>query len=312
MSSSNRDNNTWFQSKFYIEKDDSAFRTQNEPGEIQRAHIIDDDTSQLLVQADLDTVIHGWDSNIQATLIVITFRFLGAGPKERFRRVQALIRFQDKKKRVTRDPEVVGLWPQGDYTLSESEGTAEETTSTGASISPGFGGSSASLTWVRDRHNTHRKKDRAYLVGVKRIEGRNCGKKNAVRLSIFEDETQESGVVTELRSVILLHRSTDERFLAYITVDATANLKYTVEKIKQRVLRTSPVVDPVVFDPRSSAINRLKRTVDQNDLASALVGLGKALSTVHLTADGTEQDLEQSQQSPEKETKEQEPPAQNK
>ncbi|KAI1735035.1 hypothetical protein F4680DRAFT_453430 [Xylaria scruposa] len=243
---------------------------------MQRAHILGDDTSKLLVKVDLYTVIHGKNSNVPATLIVLIFRFIGAGLERCFRRVQISIRLQDEMKRSTRDPEVVGLWPQGDYTLNTTENSREETTST--SVSPEFadikGGSSA---WVRECLNAQQTKDRTYLVGTKRIEGRNYGKRNSIRVNLFENSTQKSGIVTELQTAILLNRRSDDRFLAYVMVDATADFTYAAKRAMGRILQTSIFNDPIVFDPKRSRPSPKATTtiIDPENLATALADLGR-------------------------------------
>ncbi|KAI1123276.1 hypothetical protein F5Y10DRAFT_252198 [Nemania abortiva] len=282
MASSDEGKSLEFQ--FHPVKDDSAFRTQNRTGEIQRAHIIDDDISGLLVQADLNTVAHGHNTKGPATLIEIMFRFIGLGSKRRFRRVQISIHFEDEKKRASQDPEVVGLWPDGDYTLSTTEGTAEETRSGALTISPGFSGFGgtigATLNWTKERRTSHATKDRTYIVGTKRIEGRNWGKKNAVRLDHFENETQKSGIITELRTGILLNRSSDDRFLAHVVVDATADWVYSTQQVIQRLLRTSLDNDPVIFDPTTAAVlNSRVKDIDPRRLDKGFVALSKVLST---------------------------------
>ncbi|KAI0551774.1 hypothetical protein F4679DRAFT_582233 [Xylaria curta] len=251
---------TSFEYQLYSVGDDTAFRILNEAREIQRAHIFGDDTSKLLVKADLHTVIHGKNSNSPATLIVLIFRFIGADLERRFRRVQISIRFQDETKRSTHDPEV--------------EIISTSVPSEFASIE---GGGAA---WVRERCNANQTKDRTYLVGAKRIEGRNYGKKNAIRVNLFENSIRKSGVVTELQTAILLNRRNDDRFLAHVVVDATADFTCAAKRAMGRMLRTSPFNDPIVFDPelsRSKSPKAIITNIDPDDLTTALADLGRGV-----------------------------------
>ncbi|TRX96355.1 hypothetical protein FHL15_002627 [Xylaria flabelliformis] len=286
LTSSNED--TSFQFQFSSVKDDTSFRIRNKTGDIQQAHIIDDDTSKLLIQADLHTVVHGKNSNSPITFIIIIFRLIGASSERRFRPVQISIHFQDEKQRSTQDPGVVGLWPQGVFTLNTTEGSREETTGTSASATPEFAGiTGGSVAWTRECNSTHQTTDQAYLVGAIRIEGRNYGKMNAIRMKLFERSSQKTGAITELQTAILLNRGNDDRFLAHIVVDATADFTYAAKREMGRMLRTSPFNYPIVFDPESP--KAMYTNIDPDDLAEALADLRRRVlpNMALLTADLT-------------------------
>ncbi|KAI0190476.1 hypothetical protein EV127DRAFT_91767 [Xylaria flabelliformis] len=286
MASRNKD--TSFQFQLYQLKDDTTFRIRNETGDIQQAHSIDDETSKLLIQADLHTVVHNKNSNSPTTFIIIIFRLIGASSERRFRGVKISIHFQDEKDRSTQDPEVLGLWPQGAFTSNTTEGSREETTGTSASATPEFAGiTGGSVAWTREPHSVHQPIDQAYLIGARRIEGRNYGKINAVRVKFFENRSQKARAITELQTAIFLKRRNDDKFLAHIMVDATADFTSAAKRAMGAILRTSPFNDPIVFDPKSP--KAMLTNVDLDDVADALADLRRRVlpKMALLTADLT-------------------------
>ncbi|KAJ8124126.1 hypothetical protein ONZ43_g81 [Nemania bipapillata] len=279
--------NTTFDLELYPVREGTEFRVRDEPGEVERAHIIDEETSGLLVQVDLSTIVHGRNSDRPATLIGIIFHFSGVSSKRRFRQVQISIRFEDEKKRVPYDPEVVKLWPQGDVTLNTAEATIENTKAISGSFTVGATCMSGNLGWTQEPYIVHRKKDRTYLFGAKRIEGRNYGKRNTVRLKLFENEAQESGVITELRTAILLNRKSDDRFLAHVMINATADLVHSAKKITKEPFRTSQASDPIMFDPSRSQDTSLEPTgIDIGNLGTEFEMLVERSSTMSLPTTG--------------------------
>jgi len=276
---------TSFQYPLYsiINEREDGFRVQNSKGEVHREHIIDEVSSSLTVQANLLRVEHGKmrDTLLPATILVIEFHFFGGDKRRRFHEIQVKIRFEDENKTITKDPEVVQLWPNGDFTLSEKSVSVEETTRLGANIKGGAGGLLAGLKTTWERRQNSDKTDRACLVGMKRIEGRNYGKPNAVSLRLYDIE-HGSGVVSELRTAILLRRhDAYSKFLAHVEVNAKVDWMFTLRKI----LGSSPLIDPVIFDPSVKSFNpRASPIYDipilENELnIEMLRPLGNVLST---------------------------------
>ncbi|KAI0112581.1 hypothetical protein GGR51DRAFT_507586 [Nemania sp. FL0031] len=227
------------------------------------------------LQADINTILHGRNAGTPATLIVATFRLVDFTPEQHPSRVQISIRFQDKEARPLKDPEVVSIWPEGDFVLSTTEG---------AGTSLGLDGVHKTGTWTGLPPGSRSEEGHTYLVGANRLEGRNFGKKNAVRLGLFRNGSQGTGLVTELKTAILLNRRDDTRFSVHIAVNATVDyLSSSKGSTEIEIHGGSPVRYPILFDPKWPSVQSPKAApVDLDNLDTAFVGLGKALSTTDL------------------------------
>lgn len=98
------------------------FHRYNDGDEIQRPDVVDDCCSNLLLMARIDRIIHGneTENGSPATLVIFGFRFHGISEMRRFKRAIITITFRDEQKRSgAADPEVIALWPNGDFTLGE-------------------------------------------------------------------------------------------------------------------------------------------------------------------------------------------------
>ena len=79
---------------------------------------------------------------------------------------------------------------------------------------------------------------------------RDFGPPNAVLLTIKEDETAKSGLVTDFRAAVLLLRKNDvDQFTAKVSVNAKANFYYDLVKGLRDVVGSSPANDPILFKP---------------------------------------------------------------
>src|SRR5271155_2060105 len=91
--------------------EDRDYHRKNYDDEIQRPDVIDDICKGLLLQARIDRIVHGHETENgnPATLVVFGFRFHGIDENRRFRQAIITILFQDEMKRTEADPEVIAL-----------------------------------------------------------------------------------------------------------------------------------------------------------------------------------------------------------
>lgn len=238
----------------------------NDGDEIQRPDIVDDLCRDLLLQARIDRVIHGYEdeNGSPATFIVFGFRFHGIDHRRRFKQAIITILFQDEDKNDFYDPEVVELWPNGDFTLDEPTVIDVEQTSgremsaeamMGSNIAQG--GTHTARRWEETK--SFQKSDKSTLTGsiVLDTDVRYYGPSNAVRLTISENHTAASGIVTDLRAAVLLRRKNDDStFLATVRLKAKAHFWYNAFRGIRDVSGFSPANDPVRFQPGVQYLRR--------------------------------------------------------
>lgn len=275
-----------FNIQLYSADDGSAFHVKDEPGELQRPHIIDDLCSGLTLQADMADVIHGKlspDGN-PSTLIIVIFRFLGQGRTRRFREAEIKLRFSDEKKPYVEDPEVYKIAPEGSFTLHQTALKNEWTKVLDGSLSCGITGSTAGVSGKLEKKTSVELTDCATLTGARRIEGRNFGKKNVVRFNLFENRSQKDGIVSELRAAVLLNCKNDShRFVAHAEMEAVVDMRYKMYNIVRKLAGKSPENDPVVFDANCAPT---RTDIDRNNLGSVdLDYLSDVVSTTVLCTD---------------------------
>ena len=235
-------------------KTQTSYHLDYDKTEINQTNIITDAVAGLLVKARLDRVVHGQESENgkPASLIVFAFRFHGINKRRRFRSVVIKIRFQHEKDLMKSDPEVVALWPDGDFTLSKSTVPVQVTKSIGGTVNGGVNFASANATAKWERQANYQTEDRATLVGSTFLDmtARKSGKDNAILLSLYEDESASSSIVSDLRVATLLRRNSDtDRFLAFVNIKATADFKYNFIKGLRDLTGNTPPRQPVIFKP---------------------------------------------------------------
>ncbi|KAF4448951.1 hypothetical protein F53441_7720 [Fusarium austroafricanum] len=287
--------------------EDRGYHARNKPGEIQRPDILDDLCQGLLVQSRVDRIIHGTETKngSPATLIVFGFRFHGLSKKRRFREAVINILFQDENKNEDVDPVLSTLWPNGDFTLGDPTPISKEHgggTEVGANAGSDYAGANVKRTW--EKRKNYNVIDRARLTGSIILDPRvrNSGPPNTVSLTLSEDVTAESGLVTDLRAAVLLRRRNDaNRFTAMVTVDAKAHFSYNIIKATRDVFGCSPANDPILFEPspenqyiRTATLEpyleeRLAEKVDVHNLnKNKLNNLAGVLGTTALATDKPE------------------------
>jgi len=289
--------------------DGSAFHLKNAPGEMQRQRILDRG-SDLIVQGDLVTVIHGkyTAEGPPATLIIAEFRFLSADNSRDFRQATITFKFSHPQSKDLRCPEVVAIAPVGDTFLlpnylkicahhmcwrtqfdrfsmnptnltEEVKHTANLSTEAKATVGVGVSGG---VGWELTR--TIDKKDCGTLIGAIRAERRSGGPaiRNTARWALAENRSQHDGLPSYLRTAILLKRKDNEKFQANINVQADVNVAYAIENSLRNFL--GQTVDPVYFDPYLNPMVKLPLDVDPNNLSALKIeNIGTVRSTTLLT-----------------------------
>ena len=247
----------------------------------------------------IDRIIYGSEpeGGNPATLVVFGFRFHGIDEMRRFKQAIVTITFQDEQKQSGADPEVISLWPNGDFTLGDPTPVLVDHTKSreaGAELKGGqVVGAAGHVTqsWVRKESFT--KTDRSALTGSIILDTsiRESGRNNAVRLSISEKTTVRSGIVTEFRAAVLLRRKNDnDRFVANVKVKAKAHFLYNAIRGLRYISGFSPGNDPVTFVPGQQYLRpvtgaglldkSLAENVDRESLnAEKLDGLAGVLGT---------------------------------
>jgi hypothetical protein len=158
------------------------------------------------------------------------------------------------------------MWPNGDFTLNETKLAVQDTQAAEVSVGGGAAGMQAGLKWNWQRQTEQKLTERAILIGAKRIEGRNFGKRNAIFLSLQENPSQKEGVVSEVRTAILLGRKNNvDHFAAHVEVQADADALYGVERRFRKICGMTPKTDPIIFDPNMPPT---RTDIDKNNLLS--------------------------------------------
>lgn len=279
-----------------------GFHRYNDGDEIQRPDIVDDLCLDLLLQARIDRIVHGTetDNGNPATLVVFGFRFHGINEKRRFKEATILVTFQDADNKPRADPEVIGLWPNGDFTLGEVteidiDSTTGQEVGTDAKVGNGLeAGAHATFKW--ERKQVYKKSDRSSLTGsiILNTAVRKHGLNNAIRLTISENTAAASGIVTDIRAAVLLRRKNDiDYFLATIKMKAKAHFLYNAVSGIRSVSGFSPANDPIKFKPGEQYLRpatlyspleaKLAEGIDEGNLSCAkLDSLAGVLGTTAL------------------------------
>jgi len=277
-------------------------RLDESPYQIQRPDVVDDLCNGLLLQARIDRIIHGHESDggSPATLIVFGFRFHGIDDERRFRQAVITILFRDEKKRNSYDPEVVALWPNGDFILGEPtevEVEKKNATEVGADLTGGTvvqGGGHVVQKW--EHTQSFKKSDKSTLTGsiVLDTEVRYTGANNAVRLTISENRTAGSGVVTEFRAAVLLKRKNNsDTFMSTVKMKGKVDFLYSFVRGLRNATGLAAPNGAVRFKPGVQYLRpptsgglmeaKLAEEIDMNKLTAAnLDGLAGVLGTTVL------------------------------
>lgn len=263
-------------------EEQSGYHQLNEPGEMQRQHILYRENSrELSLQGELISVVHGsYDSEGEpATLCVFQFRFSGSEiGKRRFRSAMIEISFGYKNTvGTTMDPEIVMIAPDGDHVLDHAVQEVENTFSghVRGNITPfAMGGLNIGVGW--ERRAPSRKEGQVTLFGIRKTVGRNYGKRNAVKWVIKENNIRAAGIPSLISVAVLLKPTDEEDFQANVTLDVEVDMVSNVTTKLRRLLGKSPV-DPIYFSQKREPMGPVIPGLDVDNLkasAEVLRGLG--------------------------------------
>lgn len=231
------------------DEDEASFRLQNAPeGEMQRQQILQQDASNLSLQVEIISVIHGTytPDGPAATVVVTEFRFQGSRTHgRRFREAVLDMQFslRDTKVGGVKDPEVVNIAPFGSFSRGASTKTIGTTASANVSGTAGpFG--ELGVGW--ERTSSVEKVAYTTLHGSKRIEGRYHGAQNTARWRLAENSNDKNGIPSVLRVAVLVKPKTEESFQASFGVDVKSDpLHSTISSLRR--FRGKSIVDPMYF-----------------------------------------------------------------
>jgi len=230
--------------------DGAGLRLQNTPGQLQRQHIIQNDSSGLTVHSDLISVRHGAfsPSGDPATLVLIEFRFVGSRSEDRrFREATITVQFVRGKNSVdSEDPIVVQIAPDGAFAMNPSVEQLETTVCAAAEAGVSLGPATIGVGVGFERTSSLTREMRATLEGAKRIEGRTSGPQNAAKWILRENPAKKDGIPGSLRTAILIKPETTGQFEAWVSVKARVDWKHPIKQ-----LFGNRVVDPVFFGEES-------------------------------------------------------------
>ena len=192
---------------------------------------------------------------------------------------------------------MIAFWPNGDFTLGEMTVIDVENTidgEAGGNVGVPQGGGQATLKL--ERKQSYKKSDRMTLTGSVMLDMsvRNHGPNNAVRVTIKENATAASGIMTDFRAAVLLRRKNDtDKFRTFVKTKAKGNFIYDTVRGLRDLSGDSPPKDPVIFKPdvqylRPATLARymesqLPENVDEGNLSAArLDDLGNVFATTVL------------------------------
>lgn len=224
------------------------------PDDNEDHFIVDEFCAGLLLQVEVTDVIKGHltREGSPATLLLITNRFLGFTSQRRFREVELIINFHDAKKSSFYDPEVVKVWPDGEYTYRESPVEVEDTKGASGNVGGGYAGVSVNISANWERKTSSTQIGRARMTGA-RWRGASSRIRNGVRLFIQENANQKDGIISEVHtSVLLRQRNPDRELSAELEIIADGGQRFKAEW-KYRGLRGERSIKSPAFSPRTTA-----------------------------------------------------------
>lgn len=234
----------------------SNYRCENYNDELQRKHIAQRMDSDLMVQSDLFSVVHGTltPDGEAATLIVMDFRFFGSQPGgRRFRKAVIEVGFSQHGTPMGRmdDPVVLQIAPYEAFAMDPAITQHETTLSATTNADAGPAGlATIGIGAGYEKKTTLDKKAYTTLYGTKWIAKRSSGEANTAKWMIWENEIAKNGIPTGLRTAILVKPKSDKKFSAHVKITADVDLRH---KIRQVLGETK--VDPVFFGELSNRRN---------------------------------------------------------
>ncbi|KAJ8132737.1 hypothetical protein O1611_g884 [Lasiodiplodia mahajangana] len=215
--------------------DAPSFLTRNRPGQKQREVVTsrgDKRRSRFYVSCIAKAIIHGTmdtTSCMPATLLVYDFEFSPLRSGTRIKEVVIVFEFRPKKGGSKAGPKVVAIQPSGTHSMLET--TEPTNTKFSVDFTANFGNVGLKIgPKIGGEWNTSRVKKYATTV-TGAMPADDWGHRYQARWSLFENESQHSGVPTLFRVVILLERGKQEcegEFLCVPYIEAKVDFKTTL------------------------------------------------------------------------------------
>lgn len=210
----------------------SAFRTQNVPGDKARKVLVDRGDA-LVLRAAMVSVTHGqFTANGDgATLLIFEFNFQALKSSRRFTRGKITLIFEDASGNVKNRPEVSAIAPDGTFAINKTTSMQDVHQSFTAGIKGDVGiGGGAELGYVWEKAQVKEVEHATFLVGVKRLFS-DFGNDNGVIWSMEEDSEKKQGIPTFLRAGVLLRRRDDVPFRFTINVDTGVDIGGKIQRL---------------------------------------------------------------------------------
>ncbi|EHL02278.1 hypothetical protein GLAREA_08518 [Glarea lozoyensis ATCC 20868] len=258
--------------QFVSVRDDTRF---HESDEAEDRFIVDDFCAGLLLRVEVTDVVPGTltPGGDPATLVLLKSSFLGFTSQRRFREVELIINFFDAQSSPYHDPEVVDLWPDGEYTYRSSERQVENTINASAMAGGSFAGASTSVGMLWERTTSTTQEDAALMTGAT-WRGPRSGRRNGVRLFLSENASQPTGIVTEVHSSVLLRQKKQDRQLtAEVKVTAQGGQRFRAEWLYRRLSGTRTISAPAFTPRKTSKSAKVNNNFLDNEDLTALSGI---------------------------------------
>lgn len=240
--------------------DTSGYRTRNHPSPSRQNQrtLITNREGVIFSKCTMKDVVHGRLGEIEgslddpATLIVLKFEFGSSMNKRRIKAARIKLQFIDSNNRHgedREDPNVLRMYPEGDFRLTKTSHILETKTSGGLNLgAPPIVGLQAGgqITWEETR--TRQVHDSVRLHGRTALLGMEHGDVNTAIWTLLENHTDKTGVPAELCVSVLLTRHSDRPFQCIFEMELELDTRSALEKVL-RVMGKRNVDDPILFDP---------------------------------------------------------------
>ncbi|KAE8384610.1 hypothetical protein BDV23DRAFT_166457 [Aspergillus alliaceus] len=229
----------------------ASFRLRNEPGELQRAHIMQEG-SELSVQANILSVLHGTltPNGDYATLMIIEYRFQGSLARStRFKSAMIKVKFVPSEDDPAGCPIVKNVAPDGTFFLNSVTTDITDTLSANGSAQAGAGPATLGVGAGWERSTSVKREYHTTLVGTTWIDGRDAGKPNMGRWKVTENKSKKDGIPSLLRTAILVTQKVPLAFQAVVSIQTEANMAYALKEEVRSFIggKKVDIVDPVNF-----------------------------------------------------------------
>ena len=245
------------------DNDGSGFRLQNTRKEVMRRSVISR-PGALSTQARVVQVTHGMvngEGSSLATLIVVEVMFLSSSITRRFKSVAITFRFATMGQ-GNQDPEVLRIAPEGAFLCIPTKQAPDLPTDTSLGPSVAVGPERSDGLTNKWQLVEGRSTGQVELVGLRRIQGRNYGNKNAAYWSLTEDVNEKRGVPTALRMAMLLEREDEFPFAATIDVHATTDVLSSISTLGRARL-FGKIKEEIIFEPDRAVEMNLESAIKQ-------------------------------------------------